>query len=73
MLCVCRVVCVLAPLCIIILCPPLLDLDALLAACDRRPLSVVSSSCTLEYLVPSALLLSALPLLGNHLQHPRDL
>ena len=48
------------------------DLDAVLAACDRRPLSVVSTSCTLEYLVPSALLLPALPLLGDHLQHPHD-
>lgn len=53
--------------------PPLLDLDALLAACDRRPLSVVSASCTLEHLVPFALLRSALPLLGDHLQHPHDL
>lgn len=49
------------------------DPDAVLAACDRRPLSVVSTSCTLEYLVPSALLLPALPLLGDHLQHPHDL
>lgn len=57
----------------IILISPVLDLDALLAACDWRPLSVVSASCTLEYLVPSALLQSALPLLGNHLQHPHDL
>lgn len=50
-----------------------LDLDALLAACDWRPLPVVSASCTLEYLVPSALLHPALPLLGNHLQHPHAL
>lgn len=50
-----------------------LDLDALLAACDWRPLPVVSASCTLEYLVTSALLRTALPLLGHHLQHPVDL
>lgn len=31
---------------------------------------MVGASCTLEYLVPSALLLSAFPLLGHHLQHP---
>lgn len=53
--------------------PPVLDLDALLAAGDWRPLSVVSASCTLEYLVPSALLHAALRLLGHHLQHPHDL
>ncbi|MED6248974.1 hypothetical protein ATANTOWER_007678 [Ataeniobius toweri] len=48
------------------------DLDALLAASDWRPLPVVSASCTLEYLVPPALLCAALPLLGHHLQHPCD-
>ena len=52
---------------------PVLDLDSVLAASDWRPLSVVGASCTLEYLVPSALLHSALPLLGDHLQHPHDL
>lgn len=53
--------------------PAVLDLDAVLAAGDWRPLSVVSAPCTLEYLVPCALLHSALPLLGHHLQHPHDL
>lgn len=52
---------------------PLLDLDALLAAGDWCPLSVVSASCALEYLVPSAVLHAALPLLGHHLQHPHGL
>lgn len=49
------------------------DPDALLAASDWRPLPVVGASCTLECLVPCPLLLSALSLLGNHLQHPNDL
>lgn len=55
---------------IYILCLYLSDLDALLAASNWRPLSVVSASCTLEYLVASALLHIALSLLGHHLQHP---
>lgn len=58
--------------CILILCLTLSDLDALLAASNWRPLSVVSTSCTLEYLAAPALLLAALSLLGHHLQHPND-
>lgn len=66
--------CFLAPPCIIInLCLTLSDLDALLEACDWRPLPVVSPSCTLEHMVASDLLCTALPVLGHHLQHPHAL
>lgn len=66
--------CFLAPPCIvIILSLTLSDLDALLAACDWRPLLVVSPSCTLEHMVASDLLRAALPVLGHHLQHPHAL
>lgn len=47
--------------------------NTLLAACDWRPLSVVSASCALEYLFSSVVLFAALHLLGNHLQYHHNL
>lgn len=52
---------------------PLSGLGALLAACDGRALLLVSEAHPVEHLVPSALFLSALCLLGHYLQYPHDL
>lgn len=47
--------------------------NTLLAASDWRSLSVVSASCSLEYLVSPVVLFAALHLLGNHLQYHHNL